>query len=52
MTSDTVALLRPGDPQSMLGVGYAVTQAANGTPGMRFGGAAGRCARGECDRAF
>lgn len=43
---------RPGDPQSFLGVGYTVTQAANGAPGLRFGGTAGACARGECDRVF
>lgn len=43
---------RPGDPQSMLGVGFEVTQAANGAPGLRFGGTAGGCARGECDRVF
>lgn len=43
---------RPGDQQSFLGVGYTVTQAANGAPGLRFGGTAGGCARGECDRIF
>jgi hypothetical protein len=43
---------RPGDPQSFIGVGYTVTQAANGAPGLRFGGTAGACARGECDRIF
>lgn len=43
---------RPGDPQSFIGVGYTVTQAANGAPGLRFGGTAGACARGECDRVF
>jgi hypothetical protein len=43
---------RPGNPESFLGVGYTVTQAANGAPGLRFGGTAGACARGECDRIF
>jgi hypothetical protein len=43
---------RPGDPQSFLGVGYTVTQAVNGAPGLRFGGTAGACARGECNRVF
>lgn len=43
---------RPGDPQSFLGVGYRVVQAANGAAGLQFGGTAGGCARGECDRVF
>lgn len=43
---------RPGDPQSFSGVGYTITQAANGAPGLQFGGTAGDCARGECDRVF
>ena len=43
---------RPGAPQSFIGVGYSVAQAANGALGLRFGGTAGACARGECDRVY
>lgn len=43
---------RPGEPQSFLGVGYRVTTAANGAPGLRFGGTAGACAQGLCDRVL
>lgn len=49
---DVFLSTRPGDPQSMLGVGYEVTQAANGAPGLRFGGTVGGCARGDCDKIF
>ena len=43
---------RPGDVQGFLGVGYRVVTAANGAPGLQFGGTAGACQRGDCDRIF
>jgi hypothetical protein len=51
-TIDIFLTTRPGDPQMALGIGYEVTRAANGATGLRFGGTAGACARGECDRVF